>query len=65
MHRKCKLVPNTMYKQDHSPPSNSFSGFTDGSDPKESACDAGDPGLIPGQGRCLAKGMATHSSIPV
>ena len=33
---------------------------------KESACsagDAGDMGLIPGSGRSLQKGMATHSSI--
>ena len=29
---------------------------------KESACSAGDPGLIPGSGRSLEKGMATHSS---
>ena len=27
-------------------------GFPGGSDGKESACDAGDTGLIPGQGRC-------------
>ena len=32
-------------------------GFPGGSDGKESSCDAGDPGLIPGLG------MATHSSI--
>ena len=29
----------------------------------ESACGAGDTGLIPGLGRSLEKGMATHSSI--
>ena len=34
-----------------------------GSDDKESACSAGDPGLIPGSGRFLEKKMATHSSI--
>ena len=34
-----------------------------GSDGKESACKAGDPGLIPALGRSLEKGMATHSSI--
>ena len=28
-----------------------------------SACNAGDPGSIPGSGRPLEKGMATHSSI--
>ena len=30
---------------------------------RESACIAEDPGLIPGSGRSLEKGMATHSSI--
>ena len=30
---------------------------------KESACNAGDSGLIPGSGRSLEKGMATHSSV--
>ena len=34
-----------------------------GSDSKESACNAGDPGSIPGWGDSLEKGMATHSSI--
>ena len=34
-----------------------------GSAGKESACNAGDLGLIPGLGRFLEKGMATHSSI--
>ena len=35
-----------------------------GSDGKEPACNAGDPGSIPGQGRFPPeKGMATHSSI--
>ena len=37
--------------------------FPGGSDGKESACDAGDLGLIPGLGRYLEKRMATHSSI--
>ena len=37
--------------------------FTSGSDGKASACNAGDPGLIPGSGRSLEKEMATHSSI--
>ena len=32
------------------------------SDSKESICNAGDPGLIPGSGRSLEKEMATHSS---
>ena len=44
-------------------------GFAGGSDGKEYACYAWDPGLIPGLGRSpgdlssLGKGMATHSSI--
>ena len=37
-------------------------GFPGGSDDKESACNAGDLGLIPGFDP-LEKGMATHSSI--
>ena len=38
-------------------------GFPDGSDGKESACSAGDPGLIPGSWKDpLEKEMATHSS---
>ena len=38
-------------------------GFPGGSDGKESACNSGNPGSIPGWGRSLEKGMATHSSI--
>ena len=34
-----------------------------GSDSKASACNARDPGSIPGSGRSLEKEMATHSSI--
>ena len=30
---------------------------------KESACEAGDTGSIPGSGKSLEKEMATHSSI--
>ena len=37
--------------------------FPGGLDGKESACIAGDMGLIPGLGRPLKEGMATHSSI--
>ena len=33
------------------------------SEGKESACNAGDPGLIPEWGRSPAEGMATHSGI--
>ena len=38
-------------------------GFPHSSVGKESACSAGDPGLIPGLGRSLEKEMATHSTI--
>ena len=31
-------------------------GFPEGSDGEESACNAGDPGSIPGLGRCPAEG---------
>ena len=37
-------------------------GFPGSSDGNESGFKAGDPGLIPGLGRLLEKGMATHSS---
>ena len=38
-------------------------GFPGGSDGKESACNVGDPGSIPGEDDPLEKGMVTHSSI--
>ena len=38
-------------------------GFPGGSDGKESACDAGDPGLIPSQGRCPREGNGREDSI--
>ena len=38
-------------------------GFPDSSVGKESACNLGDLGSIPGLGRPLERGMATHSSI--
>ena len=38
-------------------------GFPGGSDSKESACNAGDPGSIAGSEDPLEKGMATHFSI--
>ena len=38
-------------------------GFPCGSAGKESACNAGDLGLIPGLRRSLGKVKATHSSI--
>ena len=37
--------------------------FPDSSAGKESACNAGDPGLISGLKDLLEKGQATHSSI--
>ena len=40
-------------------------GFLGDSDSKESACNSGDLGSIPGLGRPLGKEMATHSSILV
>ena len=38
-------------------------GFPSGSDSKESACNTGDLGSIPGSERSPREGMATHSSI--
>ena len=38
-------------------------GFSGGSDGKESACNAGDPGLIPGWEDPLEKQMATQYSL--
>ena len=40
-----------------------WKGFFGGSDNKESACNAGDLGLIPVLGRYPGEGNATHSSI--
>ena len=40
-----------------------FLGFPDGSDGKESSCNAGDLGFIPGSGRSPGEVMVTHSSI--
>ena len=37
-------------------------GFPGGSTSKASACNAGDPGSIPGSGISLEEEMATHSS---
>ena len=37
--------------------------FPGGSEVKETACNAGDPGSIPGQGRSPGEEMATQSSI--
>ena len=38
-------------------------GFPDGSAGKESACEAGDTGLIPGSGRSPGEGNGNYSSI--
>ena len=38
-------------------------GFPGGSVSKEFACNVGDLGSIPGLGRSLEEGMATHSSV--
>ena len=40
-----------------------YLGFPGGSDSKKSACNVGDPGLIPGVREDPEKEMATHSSI--
>ena len=40
-----------------------MSPFPGGSDGKESACNVGDPSLIPRSGRSPGKKMSTHSSI--
>ena len=39
-----------------------FTGFPGGSDGKASACNARDPGLIPGREDPLEKEMVTHSN---
>ena len=40
-----------------------FIGFPDGADDKESVCNEGDTGLIPGSVNLLEKETATHFSI--
>ena len=40
-------------------PSNLIGGFPGGSVGKESACNAGDPGLIPGLGRSPGEGIGS------
>ena len=55
---------NAILSQIHSIPKIVIRGFRGGSDSKEPACNAGNPGLIPGSGRSPGrKEMATHSSI--
>ena len=50
--RICIHIKTNMYIKD---PSN-ISGFPGGSDGKMSACNAGDPGSIPGSGRSPGEG---------
>ena len=38
-------------------------GFPGGSEVKNPPANAGDAGLVPGSGRSLEKGMATHSTV--
>ena len=38
-------------------------GFPDGSDSKESACSAGDPGSIPGSGRSPGEGNGNPTPV--
>ena len=38
-------------------------GFPDSSVGKESACNAGDPGTVPGSGRFAVEGKGYHSNI--
>ena len=45
------------------PPSEKYWGFPDGSVGKESTCNVGELGSVPGLGRSLEKGTVTHSSI--
>ena len=40
-----------------------FRGFPSGSDGKESACNAGDPGSIPGSGRSPGEGNGNLSTL--
>ena len=56
-------VGSAMWGLGSPPPGTTSRAFPGGSDGKEYACSAGDPGSIPGSGRYLEKGMAIHSSI--
>ena len=63
------LPPHGLYSPWNSPCQNTGVGiaflfFSDSSVSKVSACNAGDPGLIPGSGRSAGEGKGyTHSSI--
>ena len=56
-----KAVTNC--KQEFCHPTQGTLDFPSGLASKESACNAGDPGSIPGLRRSPGEGMATHSSI--
>ena len=59
--RKRPFTSTSMYKPDLGRRLPNASQFR--SVGKESACDVGDPSSIPGSGRSLEEGKATHSSI--
>ena len=59
----CSLLTTRSYVLFQRVALKAFGGFPVGSDGKESACNAGDPGSISGSEDPLEKGMATHSSI--
>ena len=59
----CGAAKNLKIKQDLVVPLCLYWDFPSGLDGKVSACNAGDPGSIPGSGRSLEKEVATHSSI--
>ena len=50
------IVLRWLTKQSFHKYSSTLAGFPSGSDGKASACNAGDPGLIPGSGRCPGEG---------
>ena len=55
----CFHLPACVWKE---PSWRGFEDFPGGSDGKASACNVGDPGLIPGLEDSLEKEMAIHSS---
>ena len=52
----CKISPPGDLPNPRIKPESPALGFPGGSDGKESACNAGDPGSIPGSGRSLGEG---------
>ena len=52
----CKISPPGDLPNPGIKPESPALGFPGGSDGKESACNAGDPGSIPGSGRSLGEG---------